>query len=152
MFNPGIEVFLAIVRTRNISRAAEQLNLSQSTVSKRLKVLEQEINAILFERGKGNKVLSLTLAGEEFIDLAERWQSLWRETQFLHGASSNLFLSIGTLDSMNYAVFPSLYKALSQHIPRINLKIITSHSYDLYDLVEKRQVDIAFTLHRRNHP
>lgn len=76
MFNPGIEVFLAIVRTRNISRAAEQLNLSQSTVSKRLKVLEQEINAILFERGKGNKVLSLTLAGEEFIDLAERWQSL----------------------------------------------------------------------------
>ncbi|MDF2522387.1 MAG: benM 1 [Clostridiales bacterium] len=152
MFNAGIEAFLAIVRTQNISRAAEQLNLTQSTVSKRLKVLEQDINAVLFERGRGNKVLNLTPAGEAFIDMAERWHALWRETISLQGSSPNLSLSIGTLDSLNYAIFPRIYKALSRHTPRIKLKVITSHSYELYDLVEKRQVDVAFTLHRRDHP
>lgn len=152
MYNPGIEAFLEVVRTRNISRAAEQLNLSQSTVSKRLKVLEQEIDATLLERGKGNKVINLTLAGEAFIDLAERWQTLWRETQYLQNASSNLSLSIGTLDSMNYAVFSNLFRALSMHQPKMNLKIVTSHSSELYDLVEQRQVDVAFTLLRREHP
>lgn len=151
MYNAGIEVFLAVVRTRNISRAAEQLNLSQSTVSKRLKNLEQELNTVLFERGKGNKGINLTLAGESFIELAERWQALWRETQYLQSIGPNISLSIGTLDSLNYAVFPNLFRALSMHQPKLNLKVVTSHSYELYDLVEQRRVDVAFTLLRREH-
>ncbi len=152
MYNPGVEVFLSIMKTRNISRSAEQLNLSQSTVSKRLKDLERELNVVLFERGKGNKSINLTLAGENFIELAERWQSLWRETQHLQSSVNSLSLSIGTLDSMNYAVFPELFRKLSLHRPKINLKVVTSHSYELYQLIEQGQVDVAFTLLRREHP
>ena len=51
MYALGIEAFLAVVRTQNVSRAAEQLNLSQSALSKRLRVLEQEFGANLIERG-----------------------------------------------------------------------------------------------------
>lgn len=152
MYNSGIEAFLAVVRTQNVSRAAEQLNLAQSTVSKRLKVLEQEIGTILIERGKGNKVFRLTHAGEAFVDLAERWHTLWRETQFLQSNSPKLSLSIGTLDSMNYAVFPHIYQKLTHHQPKINLRIITSHSWILYDLIERREIDVAFTFLRREHP
>lgn len=152
MFYPGIEAFLAIVRTQNISRAAENINLAQSTVSKRLQVLEQELGTTLIERGKGKKAFRLTEAGEGFVDLAERWLSLWRETQALHSRAPQLSLFIGTLDSMNYAVFPRLFHALSRHQPKINLKVITSHSAELYDLLERRQVDVAFTLLCREHP
>lgn len=152
MYNLGIQAFLAVVRTQNMSRASEQLNLAQSTVSKRLTVLEQELGTILIERGKGKKSLRLTHAGEAFIELAERWQALLLETQFLPTASPNLALSIGTLDSMNYAVFPSLYQALSCHQPKINLKVVTSHSPELYDLLDRRQIDVAFTLLQREHP
>jgi DNA-binding transcriptional LysR family regulator len=152
VYYPGIEAFLAIVRTQNISRAAENINLAQSTVSKRLQVLEQELGTILIERGKGNKAFRLTEAGESFIGLAERWQSLWRETQGLQSSASQLSLSIGTLDSMNYAVFPPLFHALSRHQPKINLKVVTSHSAELYDLLERRQVDVAFSLLSREHP
>jgi DNA-binding transcriptional LysR family regulator len=152
MNNPGIEAFLAVVRTQSFSRAAEQLNLAQSSVSKRIKVLEQELNTTLIDRGKGNKALKLTLAGETFIDLAERWQALWHETKFLQSSSPNPSLSIGTLDSMNYAVFPSLFRALSMHQPKMNLKVLTTHSSDLYDLIEQRQVDVAFTILKREHP
>jgi len=152
MFYPGIEAFLAVVRTQNVSRAAENMNLAQSTVSKRLQVLEQELGTVLIERGKGNKTFRLTEAGEAFIELAERWRMLWLETQSLHSHVSQLTLSIGTLDSMNFAVFPPLFHALSSHQPKINLKVITSHSADVYDLLERHTVDVGFTFLRRDHP
>lgn len=152
MYNPGIEAFLAVVRTQNLSRAAIQMNLSQSTVSKRLKVLEQETGTILFERGKGFKNIRLTPAGEAFIAIAERWDSLLRETQLLHAGGPQLSLSILTLDSIINSTFPALYCALSHHEPKIRLKIVTSHSVGAYEEVERRHVDVAFSLLERTHP
>lgn len=152
MNNLGMDTFLALVRAQHVSRAAGQLNVTQSTVSKRLKSLEDEIGAVLFERVKGNKSFRLTSAGEALVEVAERWLSVSREIQSLKSASPNLSLSIGALDSLNYAFFPGLYQALSKHQPRINLKVITSHSPELYDLIDRREVDIAFSLLQREHP
>ncbi|KWX88751.1 hypothetical protein AMQ83_04785 [Paenibacillus riograndensis] len=60
MYFPGIEAFLAIVRTESISKAAELLHLSQATVSYRIKTLEQEMGGLLVERRQGApKSLSL---------------------------------------------------------------------------------------------
>ena len=128
MNNLGMDTFLALVRTQNVSRAAEQLNVTQSTISKKLKLLEEEIGTVLFERVKGNKAFRLTPAGEALVDVAERWLSIWHEMQSLQSVSPKLSLSIGALDSLNYAFFPTLYQALSRHKPKINLKVVTSHS------------------------
>lgn len=152
MYQLGVQAFLAIVRTHSVSRAAEELHLAQSTVSKRLQVLEQELGTVLIDRGKGNKPLRLTQTGEAFIQLAERWETLWREFKALPSSTPQLSLCIGSLDSMNYFVFNRVFRVLSQHEPKLNLRIITSHSPELYSLLEKRQVDVAFTLHRREHP
>ncbi|WP_371377150.1 LysR family transcriptional regulator [Sporomusa aerivorans] len=152
MCNAGLEVFLAVARILSISRAAEQLNLAQSTVSKRLKELEAELGTALIERGQGSKSIHLTPAGEEFLDIAQRWSVLWNQAQALKSANRRLSLTIGTLDSINYALFPPLYHSLCQHSPKIRLNIVTSHSPDLYDLLERRQVDVAFTLIERPYP
>lgn len=152
MYALGIEAFLAVVRTQNISQAAKMLHLAQSTTSKRLKMLEQELGTALFERGKGWKSIRLTPAGEEFVDLAERWDSLWRETQLLQPGKPKLALSIGTLDSVINSILLPLYCSLNQHQPKLHLKIITSHSPDLYEQVERRNVDVAFSLLERTHP
>jgi DNA-binding transcriptional LysR family regulator len=152
MDNLGMNTFLALVRTQNVSRASEQLNVAQSTVSKRLKQLEQELGTVLFERVQGNKTFRLTPAGEALIPVADRWLSVWREMQSLKFESPKLSLSVGTLDSMNFAIFPRLYQALSRHQPKISLKIVTSHSRELYDLIEHREVDVAFPLLLREHP
>lgn len=152
MYNTGLEAFLAVARTLNISRAARQLNLAQSTVSKQLKDLEREIGTSLIERSQGAKSIRLTPEGEEFLDIALRWNSLWTQAQNLKSDNRKLSLSIGTLDSLNYALFPPLYRALSEHQPKIRLSVTTSHSPDLYDLLERRQVDVAFTLIERTHP
>lgn len=148
----GIEAFLAIARTQNVSRAAEQLNLAQTTVSKRLKLLEQELGVTLVERGKGIKTIQLTSMGEEFISIAERWIHLLLETQALPVKGPMLSLSIGTLDSINFGLFPALYRALNKNTPKIKLRVITSHSPELYDAVENREVNVAFSLLEQVHP
>lgn len=152
MFDNGLEAFLVVARTLNISRAAEELNLAQSTVSKRLQVLEQELRAALIERGQGAKSLRLTSAGEKFINIAQRWNNLRNEALQLQSIGSQLSLSFGSLNSLNYAVFPPLFQSLGLHQPRIKLNIITSHSPDLYELVERLQVDVGFTALERTHP
>lgn len=152
MYHAGLEAFLAVARVLSVSLAAKQLNLAQSTVSKRLKDLETELGTTLIERGQGSKAIRLTPAGEAFLDIAERWKVLWNQAQRLKMENPRLALSIGTLDSINYALFPPLYRLLCRHRPKLRLKVITSHSPDLYDLVERRQVDVAFTLLERSYP
>ena len=152
MYNAGLEVFLAVARTLNVSRAAEQLNMAQSTVSKRLKDLEQELGVKLLERSQGAKSLRLTTAGEEFSDIALRWNALWSQAQGLKSDNRKLSLSIGTLDSLSFALFPPLYRALSQHRPQIQLTLTSSHSPELYDLLERRQIDVGFSLVERTNP
>lgn len=152
MYNRGIEAFLAVIRTQNISKAAEQLNLSQTTVSKRLRVLEQEVDTVLFERGKGFKTIRLTPTGENFVAVAERWDLLYRETQAVLSAGPRLSLSILVLDSIISSIFPALYTALSHHEPKIQLNVITSHSVEAYEEVDRRHVNVAFSLLERNHP
>ena len=69
--------FLTTVREGTISRAAEALHITQPTLSRQLKELEEELGAKLFERG--GKTISLTEDGlllkrraQEVIDLAEK--------------------------------------------------------------------------------
>ncbi len=151
MYIFGVEAFLSIIRTQNFGRAAERLNLTQSALSKRLRVLERELGTTLIERGKGLRTTRITSAGESFIDLAERWESIWQETQQLKSHGPRLTLKIGATDSLNYAVFPSLYRALNEHIPKISLRVVTLHSEELYDAIERRQVDIAFVIREKAH-
>lgn len=152
MYNARLETFLTVARILNISRAAEQLNLTQSTVSKRLKDLEEELGTILIERGQGSKSIYLTHAGERFLDIAQRYSVLWSQAQGIKSENITLSLTIGTLDSLNYALFPPMYRSLCQHQPHLRLNVITSHSPELYDFIERRQVDVAFTLLERSYP
>ena len=55
-----IETFLMIVKTKNITKTAENLFLSQPTVSHRLKLLEEELDVRLISRKKGYKQIELT--------------------------------------------------------------------------------------------
>lgn len=152
MYSLGIEAFLAVVRAKNISKAAEQLHLAQSTVSKRIRVLEEEVGAPLIERGKGIKTIHLTPAGEIFIELAERWVSLTREMHIMQSGAPTLSLSIGVLDSITNSIFPSIYEKLILHQEQLRIKVITTHSPDSYTLIEQRQVDVAFSLLEQTNP
>lgn len=71
--------FLVIVDTGNFNRAAEILNVSQSTVSTRVKSLEFTLGQSLFERGKGGA--SLSMAGKHFLRHAQSLIRTWEQAR-----------------------------------------------------------------------
>ncbi len=146
MYLPGIEAFLAIVRTRSLSQAAESLYLSQATISHRLKTLESELGSTLIERHKGERTISLTPFGEDFVTLVERLDTLLQEMNQLASGNSRLGLTVGAVDSVNVYIMPPLYRALASHSPSITLTVRTHQSWELYKLVESREIDVGFTL------
>ncbi len=152
MYTLGIETFLVVVRAQSFSKAAAELHLAQTTISQRLKVLEQEIGLTLINRGKGVKNIQLTQAGEEFLKLAEQWSFIWQEAKLLQAHGPKLSLVVGAVDSINTCVMPPVYRALNKHPVPFKLQIHTSHSTELYFEIEKRQVDVAFVLRDLVHP
>ena len=76
---PEIRTFLAIVETGKLNRAAEQLNVTQSTVTARLNNLEQELGQVLFHRRKSGA--ELTSAGFRFERYAQLMVDVWRQAR-----------------------------------------------------------------------
>ena len=152
MYTLGIETFLVVVRAQSFSKAATELHLAQTTISQRLKVLEQEVGLTLINRGKGIKKIQLTTAGEEFLKLAEQWSVIWQEAKRLQAHGPKLSLVVGAVDSINTCILPPVYRALNKHPLPFKLQIHTSHSVELYSEIEKRQVDVAFVLRDLSHP
>lgn len=143
-----IETFLMIVKTKNITKTADNLFLSQPTVSHRLKLLEDELGVKLIVRKKGFKQIELTTQGEEFIPIAERWISVWKEMQLLKKGQEKLHLKIGCTDTLNSAIFFDLYKEMLEDEKQIiNLQVKTHYSHEIYGLLENHDIDMGFVHH-----
>lgn len=148
-----IETFLTIVNTKSITKTAEALFLAQPTVSHRLQTLEKELGFPLIVRKKGFKTVELTLQGSEFVSIAERWISLWKETQLLEQNKGRVSLSIGCTDSLNVALFASFYQKILAGPSNIDLDIHTHQSSELYSILDRHDIDIGFVyyhLHYKN--
>lgn len=144
MDNEGIEAFLAVVRHGSLTEAANSLFVSQSTLSHRLAHLEREVGMRLIERGRGLKSLSLTPSGQQFLSISRRWEELYQETKLIRSRTKNLTLSIGAVDSIQAYILPAVYKAFREHAKNIDIRIRTQQSTELYLLLERGELDIAF--------
>ena len=146
MLSPGIEAFLRIAKSRSVSRAAEELHLSQPSVSKRLQLLEETLGYPLFERGKGVKSLRLTPQGARFLEIAERMENLAAEARQVAHVAQGHKLVIGGHSSSTITFIPKLVARLLESDPRISLKLLSIHAREMYDAVERRDVDVGFSL------
>jgi DNA-binding transcriptional LysR family regulator len=88
-----IRTFLEIANCGNFNRAAETLNVTQSTVSARVKSLEDNFGQCLFKRS--HKGVELTYAGQHFRQYAQNIQLLWQQAHQRVSLPENFTHSIG---------------------------------------------------------
>jgi len=74
-----VRTFLEVVATGNFHKAAENLNVTQSTVSARIQSLENELGRVLFERGRNGA--TLTPSGERLLRHGESMRRLWQRAR-----------------------------------------------------------------------
>ena len=89
----AINTFLLLSETGNFSRVAERSNLTQSTVSSRIKVLEDTLNVKLFERTSSGVLL--TDAGKKFYKYAASMRQTWQQGRQEMARSSSPKQTIG---------------------------------------------------------
>lgn len=151
MTNDEILTFLTIVKTKNISKAAEQLFISQSTTSQRLKSLENELGIQLIERHKGFKAIELTNEGTQFIEIAEQYHRLYNESQALKETSGKLHLSLGCSDNLTTYFFTPLLLNFAQDIPNLMMDVKILNSDEIYRFIEKKELDIGLLVNPMNN-
>lgn len=137
MTQQEVEAFLAIVEQGSVTGAAESLFLTQSTLSNRLRGLEEELGTQLFRRGRGHRRIELTQAGEQFIPLAEKWRLLWRETAAFRTQRRLTFVAIS---SVNTYIMPQVLNLMGD---LSHLSLCTYHTMEAYSQVESGQAEIA---------
>ena len=150
MHEKGIETFLAVAMSRTLGKAAELLNVTQSTISYNLSELESEMGMILVDRQKGMKSVRLTPAGESFLPLALKWQDVSREIGNARNPGSAYSLTVGGSENINSALMPEIFNALLEHEPPVYLRVMTDPSDQLYQAVENRALDVALCTHEEN--
>ena len=74
-----IRTFLEVVATGNFHKAAENLNVTQSTVSARIRTLETELGRVLFVRSHAGSIL--TPSGERLVRYATSMRRLWQRAK-----------------------------------------------------------------------
>lgn len=138
-----INYFLAVAFHKNFSRAAEQLHITQPTLSQQISELEEELGVKLFHRT--NRISELTPAGTAFMNEA----LLLKQQYFkcLHSISPFLdkgVLTVGRVRSFEPENLLSLVHQYMNKYPSIDLNF---NSYEFNELIENvinQVVDAAF--------
>ena len=79
----ALKTFIAIIETGSLVRASERMHVTQSTVTARLRTLEDELGQKLILRHKSGA--TLTPAGTKLIGYAEIMVGLWRQAKYETG-------------------------------------------------------------------
>lgn len=143
--NPKLlKTFLAVARLQNATRAAEEVNLAQSSVSDQIQSLETELGASLFHRSPQG--LRLSAAGEVLLDYAAEIIALTDEARIAvqaAEASQPLMLRVGALETIAATRLPQIAAGLQQSFSQVRLQIQVCGSSDLRQKVLDGQVDAA---------
>ncbi|MGD8925872.1 MAG: LysR family transcriptional regulator [Thioalkalispiraceae bacterium] len=139
-----LRLFLAVARTGSISGAAKQLDVQHSTVSRRMRSLEEKLGVRLLERKKSG--YELTPEGENLKLAASRMENEVLEVDSaLLGKDTSLkgTLRVTAINNMATTVLMPMFASFSHQYPDVDLHIMVSN--DDVSLPE-READVAIRL------
>lgn len=136
--------FKRVAENKSVSRAAEELLITQPAVSKQMKALEDELGERLFDR-IGKKVF-LTKAGEVLYSHSERiLRSVDDARKAVQALSQDCSgeLIIGTSDHISLHRLPDVLKAYVSAYPKVDLKLRCHRSETVLEMVGQNLVDLG---------
>ncbi len=147
MENPLLK-YLAFVKTverGSFTKAAEDLNYAQSSVSKMIADLEKEWGMTLLERSK--KGVCLTSAGEQLLPVLRKVLNEHRELEEqidgLKGLETGL-VRIGTFSSVAINWLPEIFSQLQKEYPGIEYEMLLGDYEEVEHWIDVGRVDCGF--------
>ena len=146
-----LRYFLETAREGNITRAAERLHVTQPTMSRQLKDLEDELGTKLFIRT--NYALRLTDAGmllrnraEDILDMVDKTEAEFKTLDDTTGGE--IYIGAPESDSLKY--FAKAWKRVQESHPGVRCNIMSGNSEDISERLDKGLLDFAIVMERVN--
>lgn len=140
---------VAVAEERHFTRAAARLHLAQPSLSRQVRLLERELGVLLFHRGPGQGLVTLTSDGEALLPFIRRVladvEATGAEARSLTGMVRGR-LSIGATPSLITRVLaPALVEFHATH-PGIELLVVEAGSRQLVGQLASGEVDLALVV------
>lgn len=139
-----LQYFLAVAREQNFSSAAESLHLSQPTLSRQIKDMEDELGKTLLIRG--NRKVTLTEEGIILRKRAEEILDLVQKAEKEITVSDNVVagdIYIGTGESEGVRLLIRAGMELQRDYPDIHIHMVSGDTLDLIEHLDKGLFDFA---------
>ncbi|MHB1142952.1 MAG: LysR family transcriptional regulator [Sulfuricaulis sp.] len=146
-----LRTFLEVYRTRHFGRTAENLYLTQSAVSARIRLLEETLGAPLFTRARND--IQLTPAGTRMLKYAEAILNAWNRARqdAALGEEDKVSLAIGASYSLwdillqdwmhrLYGTMPRVALQAEAHGPEMLIRKLLDHALDVAFMFEPPQM------------
>lgn len=139
-----LKLIREVARTKSLSKAKDNLYLSQSALSHQLKEVEGQLGTQLFHRV--NKQLILSTAGKMVLDSAEKVLSELERTEhsikkYVSGQSGTIRLA--TQCYTCYHWLPTLLKDFKREFPNVEIEILHKNDADVEKQIINGEIDIA---------
>ena len=141
-----LETFLKITETGSFTAAANLLGYAQSTVTTQIKMLEEELGCLLFERL--GKTVALTPEGERLTAYAEKMMQTEREIRLEVPAKEEVagILRLGVSESLCYNRLPKVLLEYREKFPKMDIQL----SFVMHDSfpaqLKKGNLDLVYSL------
>jgi DNA-binding transcriptional LysR family regulator len=138
-----IEAFYWIARLGGFHAAAARLNLTQPTISLRVRGLEAALGVKLFARA--GRLAKLTIEGSHLLPHAERMIGLSEELHLKAALEDPLRgrLRLGAPDSFGLTCMPALLASLRRQYPDLSVALTIDNSSVLSQQLNDRKLDVA---------
>ncbi|WP_035584890.1 LysR family transcriptional regulator [Halomonas sp. TG39a] len=142
-----LRAFVAVARTGSVSRAAEQLHLTQPAISLKLKQLQANLGLTLFSRRPQG--LALTADGHALLPAAEKAlasaQAFEQTAGTLHSTLRGK-LSIGTIVDPEFLRLGAFLSRLMARAPQLETELHHGMSGSVLNRIEQGNLDVGFYL------
>ncbi|MGG1292024.1 LysR family transcriptional regulator [Bacillus smithii] len=136
-----LEAFLVTAKTKSLTKASEQLHMTQPALSKQIRKLEEDLGATLFTRSA--KGVELTEAGdilfEEIEPVLHKIRSIQKKILSTQKTSE---IKIGTWPSISSFYLPYKLATAKENDREVNIKIFY-HYYDIFNYLHTGDIDAA---------
>jgi DNA-binding transcriptional LysR family regulator len=137
--------FIAVAEELHFGRAAERLDMAQPPLSRQIKQVEEDLGAVLFNRGRS--AISLTQAGERLLErskaiIAELDDTKLEIRRIGQGAEGRL--RIGFVGSATFGILPNIIKSFRAAYPTVNMNLVPLNNAQLHRQLVSRAIDVAF--------
>lgn len=136
-----LRTFVAVCDCGSFTRAAREVNLTQSAVSLHVKRLEEQVGSRLIVRK--TRGIRLTEHGEVLLSYTRRILALYKEAEHQLGRDSDGLIRIGAPEYFDIHTLSTLLGQFSARYPAIRLQIELGIGPDIEALLDEGELDLA---------